>query len=128
MRASVSHAWIGLHRCVESNARLTGETFNSIFYRIEETFSFKRTDKNLWPNLAQIREAAWQLKKERKLYLDELQILVEKRKVEKKHGKRENTDSRLNLMCEERNQHHIPRVGFWGWKKGRKMNKTNLAC
>ena len=120
MGKSVSHAWIALHRCVEANARLTGENFSSIFARLEETFAFKRTEKAEWPNLLQIQEAGKQLKKERERFLQELNELVKKRKIEKKQGKRENKNLNLKEIVDNQSQHQIPKVGFWGWRKKRK--------
>ena len=121
MGKSVSHAWIALHRCVETNARLTGETFNSIFTRLEEVFSFNRTEKALWPRLLQIHEAAKQLKNERQLFLDELNALVQERKFEKQQGKRKNKSLRLKEICDKQSRHQIPKVGFWGWRKKTKI-------
>ncbi|MDF1548734.1 MAG: hypothetical protein P1P88_13000 [Bacteroidales bacterium] len=119
MKESVSHTWIALHRCVEANARLTGETFTSIFSRLEAAFLFKRTEKTEWPDLTQIQEAARQLGRERKLFLDELNALIQQRKREKKYGKRENSGFRLDEIYNKQSHCKIPKVGYWGWRKKR---------
>jgi len=122
MGKSVSHAWIALHRCVEANARLTGEGFCAIFARLEVEFSFMRTEKESFPNLYQIQEAAMLLKKERKMFVDELKMLEQERKIEKKEGKRKNNIRRLKQICEKQSKHKIPSLGFWGWRKIREAN------
>ena len=116
MGKSVSHAWIALHRCVEANARLTGEPFRSIFSRLESLFSFKRTDTERWPDLDRIRAAAKQLERERNLFLEEYNALIDKRKREKRQGKRLFEKGTLRELCERQNKHNVPKVGFWGWR------------
>lgn len=85
-KSDVSHAWIHLHRCVESYARSTGETFSNIFERIEKKFKFERTDPRKWPDINQILQSADFLKTERDEFLKELNQLIGERKEEKKKG------------------------------------------
>lgn len=114
-----SYAWIALHRCVEANARLTGETFTSIFKRLEDRYKFKREVSSKWPSIKQINDCAIQLKLERTNWLTEMNELIEERKREKKRGARSNTNRRLAEMARCQREYNPPHVGIWGWKRMR---------
>jgi hypothetical protein len=73
---SPSHAFIALHRCVEANARLTGEKFSSIFNRLEELYNFNRKEEVFWPSLNQMSDCVDLLEFERNIFLDEMNKLI----------------------------------------------------
>jgi len=114
---SPSHAFIALHRCVEANARLSGETFSSIFTRLEKLYGFNRKEKSLWPLLKQMSDSVDLLEKERNIFLDEMNKLIKKRRIEKKNGIRQFKENKLNKIAKQQNNHSIPKLGFWGWRK-----------
>ena len=114
----VSYAWIGLHRCVESLANLTGEPFRAIFARLEAAHGFSRTDRSRWPDLRQIHAAADQVAAEHAAWMDELRVLIAERKAQKRAGRRHRRDGRLEEM--QRQGGAVPRVGGpWAWRKRR---------
>jgi hypothetical protein len=113
-----SHAWIALHRCVEANARLTGEPFGVIFARLERAHRFGRAPDR-WPDAACIRVAVDRLQAERDAFLAELNARAQARRAEKRAGLRENRDARLTQLCEQQAAHHVPTVGYWGWRRRR---------
>lgn len=116
-----SHAWIALHRCVEANARLTGEPFEAIFTRLEQAHGFGR-DPDRWPDAGRIRAAVDQLQVERDAFLAELDARAEIRRAEKRAGQRENGDERLRQMCARQQAHSVPTVGYWGWRGRRRTH------
>ena len=118
----VSYAWIALHRCVEANARLTGEPFTAIFDRLEHRHNFKRTDLKRWPNLQQIQAAAATLQAERDNWLAEWNRLVVARKIEKRAGKRHRRNGRLEELVRRQREHKVPSVGAWGWRYINKLS------
>ena len=112
-----SYAWIALHRCVEANSNLMGETFGSIFARLENGYGFERREPSRWPSLEQIHACAAQLDTERRAYLDEYRALIAVRKTEKRAGRRHPRNGRLEQLERERGRVCTPRVGCWGWAK-----------
>ena len=112
-----SYAWIALHRCVEANARLTGETFRSIFSRLEETHGFSRENLSQWPDLSQIHAAAEQLRGERNAWLQEWNELIAQRRIEKQSGQRQLSHGRLKELSLKQQSHSVPFMGCWGWRK-----------
>lgn len=120
--SSVSHTWIALHRCVESNAQLTGEPFSSIFSRLEKAHGFSRSNSKEWPGLAQIHAAADQLKHERTAWKKELSALIKQRKVEKQKGIRQLPEGRLKEMTQQQNRYVHRPLGYFGWRKLREAD------
>lgn len=118
-KSDVSHAWIHLHRCVEAYARTTGETFNSIFDRIENKFKFERQNPHRWPNLAQILQAADYLKLERDHFLIKLNQLIEERINEKKKGIRISKNKEFNQINEKQQSYKQKKKRPFEWSKTR---------
>lgn len=98
LTSDASHAWSFLHCCVECFARTTGETFTSIFERLEVMFSFKRNDYLNWPNLKSIIIIATYLKLERDAFLAKMKVFIAKRKQEKRKGIRITSNEFLPLL------------------------------
>lgn len=96
---SPSHVWMALHKCVEANSRLTGESFTSIFTRLEKIYGFERENKKHWPTVNKMQRAGDLLEKERKIWLEEMNSLIKIRKMQKKKGKRYKRYERLDEMC-----------------------------
>lgn len=113
-----SHAFIALHRCVESLARLTGESFTSIFDRVAVQHGFSRLPEN-WPGAEQIRLASRQISRWRDEYLKNLSLLVAERRAQKKSGRRHFARTQLELLEQKRRLQNQawPEVGNWGWRK-----------
>lgn len=111
-----SRSWIFLHRCVEALSRTTGETFNSIFARLETHFQFTRKSPKHWPTAKIIGEAANLIKTERDIFLSKLNAEIEIRKSEKQQGCRECKNQDFLDICHQQNNHKIPKLGFWGWR------------
>jgi len=111
-----SRGWIALHRCVEVLSRTTGETFNSIFARLETQFQFARKYPQLWPTAQIIGQAANFIKTERDIFLSKLNAEMEIRKSEKQQGCRECKNQDFLDICHQQNNHKIPKLGFWGWR------------
>lgn len=117
---SPSHAWIYLHWCVESYARLTGQTFTAVFAELEEMFGFQREIKRNWPSAEQILKAADYLNQERTIFLENYNRLIAERKKQKKAGVRHPLNDELDLIARKQQAAIFPEVGIWGWKKLRK--------
>lgn len=113
-----SHAWIALHRCIEAQARLTGEAFRSIFDRLAAAHGFGRGPGE-WPSGPQIRAAAEALALERARFLAELHAREAARRLEKRRGLRDNRDLRLAEIARRQAAHAVPEVGPWGWRRRR---------
>lgn len=113
-----SHAWIALHHCVESLARLTGEPFTKIFARLEAAHNFGRQPAR-WPSAAQIRAAAADLVAEHQAYLARYNALVARRRDEKKAGFRHRRYGELERLeaIRQAHNHALPKVGYWGWRR-----------
>lgn len=118
MTGSASYAWIALHRCVEANARLTGERFGSIFARLSVAHGFGRAPAD-WPDIGRMRLAVRQLQREREAWLTERKAREAARRADKRAGKRINDDVRLTEMRARQGGHIVPRVGCWGWRMRR---------
>ncbi len=112
-----SHAWIALHRCVEALAYTKGEKFNDIFEVLEKEFHFERKDKNKFPNAETILKCANFLKNERDIFLEKMNVLIQKRKIEKKQGKRISNNKEFLSFFHKKGNYSQPKVGFWGWEK-----------
>lgn len=115
MSDGASYAWIALHRCIEANARLTGERFSEIFARLGAEYGFSR-EPAAWPDAARMRLAVTQLQRERDAYLAELNARIAARRAEKRLGKRHNRDTRLAELLRRKGAHVAPQVGCWGWR------------
>lgn len=114
---SPSHTWIYLHWCVEAYARLTGEPFTIVFKELEQQFGFEREITRKWPDLKQMLQAGEYLHHKRTDFLKHYDILVAKRKSEKKQGKRQPMNQELIAISRRQLAHRVPEVGMWGWKK-----------
>lgn len=123
LKSDVSHAWIHLHRCVEAYARTTGETFSSIFDRIEKKFKFERQNPHRWPDLTEILKAADYLKSDRDDFLEELNRLIEERKNEKKKGMRISKNKGFNQINEKQKAYKHKKQDHLD---GVKQDKTKL--
>lgn len=121
-----SHAWIALHRCVEAFAHTKGEKFNHIFKVLEKEFYFEREDKNNFPNAKTIEKCAIYLKTERDIFLEKLNFEIQKRKIEKKQGKRKSNNKEFLALCHKKGNYTQPKVGFWGWKNLKKLKNDEL--
>ena len=112
-----SHAFIALHRCVESLARLTGESFVEIFAQLELQYGFSR-EPHSWPGAEQIRLASRQIRLRREHYLATLGRLMAERRQQKRSGQRHFAGSPLEMLEEKRRlqNQNWPAVGCWGWK------------
>ena len=120
---SPSHAWIYLHWCVESYARLTGQTFTALFSELEEKFGFHREIQRKWPSAEQILKAADYLNQERTIFLENYNRLIAERKKQKKSGIRHQINDELNQISHKQQAAIFPKVGIWGWKKLREEVK-----
>jgi hypothetical protein len=119
---SISHAWIALHRCVEALAHTKGEAFNNIFEFLEKEFLFERKNKDKLPTPETIIKCVEYLKIERDIFLEKLNIEIQKRKIEKKQGKRNSTENFFLGICHKQTNYTQPKVGFWGWRTLRNKN------
>ncbi|MCT4636849.1 MAG: hypothetical protein N4A72_03985 [Bacteroidales bacterium] len=124
INSDVSHAWIHLHRCIEAYSGTTGETFSSIFARIEAKFNIDRRDKNRWPNKEQIYSIAQYLKNEREHYLRITNKLIKERQLEKRQGKRITTNAEFLNIMHKQTKNSKQKVGYWGWRNRRKVNEN----
>ncbi len=115
-KSDVSHAWIHLHRCVEALARTTGETYSSIFARIEKEFKFDRKHPHKWPDLQKIILIAKKLKDERDSSIQRLNTLIDERKNEKILGKCTSTNMEFLQITKMQAQYIQPKMKPWGWK------------
>ena len=123
-RSDVSHAWIYFHRCVEEYAKTTGLSFVTTFQTMETEFHFCRNDPARFPSLAIILQMATKLKTNRSNFLEELHSLIQKRKLDKKAGKRVFLFSRLNqIHLQQKNYKQIKSSPFF-WKAQRNLNQS----
>ncbi|MFO0573097.1 MAG: hypothetical protein U1A78_03795 [Polyangia bacterium] len=117
---SASHAWIDLHRLVESFSVLCGQRFDEVFYGLEREHGFHRYPGR-WPALPTIRAAAETLAAARAERLRALALWIAEAKARKRAGRR--TDPPAELQEHERAarevSHRRPRLGPWGWKRQR---------
>lgn len=127
MSDTPSYAWIALHRCIEANARLTGERFSNIFARVGAEYGFGRQPA-AWPDAARMRLAVAQLQRERDAYLKELNARIAARRAEKQAGQRHNRDQRLTEMLNLKGAHIVPQVGCWGWRLRREAERLKHAA
>lgn len=119
IKSDASHSWIALHRCIESYAKTSGYSYKSIFKRYEVEFNFDRSIPKLWPEHKKILMIGEELKKERDQYINELQLLIEKRREEKRRGIRDSKDELFLAMCHRQNNYPHEKIEPWGWKKRR---------
>jgi hypothetical protein len=119
MNSDASHAWVHLHRCVETYSRTTRETFNSIFNRIEKEFNIDRSIRHKWPTLSQMHVIAAKLKKEREDYLIRMMKLIKERREEKKAGKRNSTNTKFIELTHKQTNHESSKKKFWYWRDER---------
>lgn len=121
--SDVSHAWIHLHRCVEMLAKTKGESFSSIFMRIEKKFKFDRSNIAKFPDLETIKKIVISLKDERDDFLRELNELVLERKAEKRTGKRISSNKDFLDIIHKQAMYNPQKKDCFYWRKQRQINK-----
>lgn len=117
---SASHAWIELHRLVESYSVLCGRRFDEVFHILEREHRFQRYPGR-WPSLPTIQAAAETLAVARARLLRERELLIAETKARKRAGRR--TDAPEELRAQEQAMYEAgsrrPWVGPWGWRRQR---------
>jgi len=122
----VSHAWVHLHRCVESLGRTTGENYSSIFTRVEKVFKFDRTNPQKLLDLQTIQKIAQHLKQERDFFLQELNKHIEVRINEKKKGLRFSSNEQFIKIIKQQQSYKPEKMRPFGWRENRKLKLINL--